>query len=140
MTRIIRTSVLVMVLLSLVACRVHYVELNPSVSETEIQLDDSRGVWVAVRPTQCSISDAWRKDWVAIHANDPHYPFGPEITVLQEFCSKQGVLVLDATTRLENDLPCSARTCSAHYTVFLLVREEDVDAIGELGGIPARPN
>jgi hypothetical protein len=122
----------------LVGCRVHYVEP----AEKEVFADDPRGVWVAIRPTQCSVSGPWREDWAATDNHDAgDYPYGPgEITILQEYCSKQGILVFEAVTRPRDEMTCAACNCAARYIMFLLVREEDVDAMIGFGAIPSPPN
>lgn len=118
------------IVLVVTGCNSRYVEYVEPVdySRTAISTDDSRGVWVSIRPTQCSTYDAWRNDWVVTNEDD-RYPFKEDIAILRDFCSKHGIVVFDIATRTVDGVVCMACTCKANRAVFFLVREEDVGAM-----------
>lgn len=106
----------------------------------EFVANDPRGVWLAARPTQCSSSDVWRKDWRETHKGDEMAAAGKdEISLILRYCSKRGINVIDSQMRYEPITACAACTCPGNYIAFLLVAEEDAPKVASFGFRPQRP-
>jgi hypothetical protein len=102
--------------------------------------NDPRGVWLAINPSQCSKSEPWRKAWFAANGNTGYAWGDGERFVIIDYCSSQGVSILDSATRHVEGASCSACTCRNHYFHFLLVSEEEAPAVAAIGGRPQRPD
>src|SRR5512139_1076393 len=93
--------------------------------------------WVAIEPTQC-LTNPWEADWLAHHGGDyDAYPRDystpglepEEVDIIKDYYRRQGVMVLAATTAPKYDMVCLACNCPEGHTLFLLVRESDVDTM-----------
>ena len=99
--------------------------------------------WVATEPTQC-LTNAWEADWLAHHNYDmaryprdlstwPRQLTPDEIEIITEYYAKQGVVVFETATRGISPSVCAACECEEGHTLFLLVRDRDVDTMIALG-------
>jgi len=93
--------------------------------------------WVAVEPTQC-LTNAWEEDWLARNGdNYAGYPkdygtpgLGPEeIAIIEDYYSRQGVVVSRTDTTQKYEVVCLACSCPEGHTLFLRVRTQDVDTM-----------
>ena len=98
-------------------------------------------VWVATAPIQC-LGNPWERDWLDAHGGDyagypkdPHTPgLEPEeIEIIRDFYKRQGVVVSDVTSTRWDHAVCLACSCPEGYTLYLLVRPEDVETMIAFG-------
>jgi hypothetical protein len=97
--------------------------------------------WVAIEPTQC-LTNAWEQDWLARNGDDyAGYPKDPgtpgletgEIAIIEEYYSRQGVVVSGTDTAPKYESVCLACSCPEGHTMFLRVRAQDVNTMIGLG-------
>jgi hypothetical protein len=96
--------------------------------------------WVANEPTQC-LTNPWEQDWLGqggVYENYPKDPARPglepeEVEIIVDYYARQGVVVGDATTRPKYEEVCLACNCAEGHTLYLRVREEDIDTMIALG-------
>lgn len=124
-------------------CQPYHGTLDKGVEEAKtsesLVANDPRGVWLARRPSQCSDSDPWRKDWIETYDNKK-YPQGvEELSNILRFCSKRGVQVIDSSIRYEPITACAACSCAGSHIAFLLVSEADAPTVAAFGFRPQRP-
>ena len=109
--------------------------------EKAILARGERTSWVAIEPRQC-LTNSWEQDWLDRHGNDERYPSDPtwprrftpeEIAIIQDYYSRQGVVVFQATARQSSDVVCLACSCGEGHTLYLLVRDEDVETMVGFG-------
>ena len=95
-------------------------------------------VWVALEPIQC-LGNSWERDWIDAHGGDyaastaypSSSPWTPglapgELEIIRNYYARQGVTVFAAEkvpAQLDVTADCSLE---AGYTLYLLVRREDV--------------
>jgi hypothetical protein len=93
--------------------------------------------WVAIEPTQC-LTNAWEADWLEQHGGDyAAYPKDPtrpglepeEIAIITSYYARQGVVVFETATAPKYTAVCMACSCPEGHTMFLRVREEDVETM-----------
>ena len=92
--------------------------------------------WVAIEPIQC-MGNPWEQDWLARNDNDYlGYPRQPglgltpeEIEIIKEYYGRQGIGVLAVSFRVYPGDVCAACSCSAGYTLFLLVPGREVETM-----------
>jgi hypothetical protein len=98
-------------------------------------------VWVAIEPTQC-LTNPWEADWLAHHGNDyASYPkdysrpgLEPgEVTIIKDYYRRQSVVVSGTATAAKYIAVCASCSCPEGHTMFLRVREQDVDTMIALG-------
>ena len=118
---------------------------NPQTPETTLDRTGPR-TWVATEPVQC-LTNAWEADWLAQHNDDrARYPRDlstwpraltpEEIDIIVEYYEKQGVVVFETATfaQARTSTPvCAACICEEGHTLFLLVRNRDVERMIGLG-------
>lgn len=97
--------------------------------------------WVAIEPIQC-LKNPWEQDWLEKNDWDyDSYPKDParpglepaEFEVIQDFYDAAGVAVSGGQTAPKYDNVCLACTCPEGHTMYLLVRDQDVDTMLGLG-------
>ena len=93
--------------------------------------------WVAIEPTQC-LTNTWEQDWLERNNRDySSYPKDPvrpglepeEFEVVQDYYSRQKVVVFDSATAAKFDAVCLACSCPEGHTMYLLVSGEDVESM-----------
>lgn len=93
--------------------------------------------WVAIEPTQC-LTNAWEADWLAQHGNDyASYPKDfstpglepEEVAIITDYYRRQGVEVSGTATMPKYGIVCLACNCAEGHTMFLRVREGDVETM-----------
>jgi hypothetical protein len=98
-------------------------------------------VWVATEPIQC-LGNPWERDWLESHDWDySGYPKDPstpglepeEIEIIQDYYARHGVEVSEAETAPKFHVVCLACCCPEGHTLYLLVRDEDVEQMIEFG-------
>jgi hypothetical protein len=98
-------------------------------------------VWVAIEPTQC-MSNAWERDWLAQNGNAyEDYPKDlsqpglepEEYEIIREYYLRQGVVVLGSATTPGAPVVCLACSCREGRTLYLLVRDRDVETMVGFG-------
>jgi hypothetical protein len=97
--------------------------------------------WVAIEPIQC-LGNPWEQDWLANnHGDYASYPKDPttpelepeELDIIKDYYERQGVIVSDGVNAPKYDNVCTACSCPEGHTLFLLVRDEDVQTMVALG-------
>ena len=112
-------------------------------TDASLQLDRNvqDEAWVAIEPTQC-LTNSWEMDWLANNNGDySGYPKDPtrpgleheEFEIIQDYYSRQGVVVFEATTRPKYETVCLACSCPEGHTMYLAVRNQDVDIMVGFG-------
>ena len=119
-----RISVLIIMIcmLALVSCRY---PLDPLGIKT----------WVATDPIQC-LGNPWEQAWLEEHGGDyASYPGDrmEQFEIIRDYYSDIGIRIFRITTRNTYSVVCCACSCAAGYTLYLLVSEDDVPAMIELG-------
>jgi hypothetical protein len=102
-------------------------------------------VWVAAEPVQC-LGNAWEQDWMTSH--DGPYPKDhsrpglepEEVAILRDYYERQGVTVFRVTTRAKYAVVCEACSCAEGYTLYLQVRDQDLEKMLSLGYREESPN
>lgn len=98
-------------------------------------------VWVATEPIQC-LGNPWEHDWLESHSGDHSgYPKDPstpglepkEIAIIQSYYGRQGIEVFATETARKFDVVCLACSCPEGHTLYLLVREQEVEQMIEFG-------
>ena len=93
--------------------------------------------WVAMEPVQC-LGNPWEQDWLENHDGDyDSYPKDParpglepeEFEVIQDYYNGGGVGVFEGRTASKYDSVCLACSCPEGHTLFLQVRDQDVEAM-----------
>jgi len=93
--------------------------------------------WVAIEPVQC-LGNPWEQDWLEKHGWDYHsYPKNParpglepeEFEIIQDYYDRGGVAVFEGRTAPKYDNVCLACSCPEGHTLYLLVRDQDVEAM-----------
>lgn len=111
------------------------------VSKTVFVGDVGVGTWVAIEPTQCR-SNPWEQDWLAQHDDDyDGYPADDmkaglepeEFAIITDYYARQGVEVRAGATAPRYEDVCKACFCVAGHTMFLQVRESDVETMISFG-------
>lgn len=104
---------------------------------SELDHNTHTDTWVAIEPTQCLTND-WEKEWLERNGQDyAGYPKDPatpglepeELKVIQDYYSRQGVVVFDSATASKYETVCLACSCPEGHTMYLLVRGEDVEVM-----------
>jgi len=132
----LRHVVLALCLLIVAGCGSQHVAAD---SSEPVQASDPRGVWLAIRPTQCS-DDPWRKDWISVgEEQSPEAGAANEIASMVHFFTKRGVNVIDYKIRREPITSCAACTCPGQDIAFLLVSEADAPTVAAFGFHPQQP-
>jgi hypothetical protein len=96
--------------------------------------------WVAIEPRQC-MTNPWEVDWLLQHGDSESYPKDPrqpglepgEVLIIQDYYSRQGVIVSDTATAPRYEVVCMACTCPEGHTMYLRVREGDVETMTGFG-------
>ena len=95
--------------------------------------------WVEIDLVQC-MNNPWEIDWLRTHNwNSSAYPthgldLDPqEIEIIKNYYAKQGITVFDARSEWTHEAACLACSCSVGHTLYLLVSDDDVDSMLELG-------
>ncbi len=91
--------------------------------------------WVATNPIQC-LGNPWERAWLDEHDDDyDSYPRdrGEQYTIIREYYGDMDVQIFSIITLQTYDIVCCACSCAAGYTLYLLVHENDVPAMLELG-------
>jgi hypothetical protein len=111
---------------------------HPARHEPESGTRTQAQTWVAIEPTQC-LTNAWEADWLRQHGGDyDAYPKDyarpglepEEIAIITDYYTEHGVVVSEtATARDYEARTCAACTCAEGHTMFLLVRDQDVDTM-----------
>lgn len=105
--------------------------------ETELLASAQIRPWVAMEPKQC-LSNPWEVDWIQHHGGDydayPRDPTTPglepeEIAIIISYYARQGVVVSETDTAPKYAAVCMGCACPEGYTLFLRVREEDVETM-----------
>lgn len=98
-------------------------------------------VWVATEPIQC-LGNPWERDWLESHGGDyslyPKDPATPglepeEFEIIQDYYAGQGVEVIEAQTASKYPAVCAGCACPEGYTLYLLVRAEDLQQMIDFG-------
>ncbi len=125
--------------LSLAACAS---EDSQSPEDSNLVRSGARA-WVATEPTQC-LTNPWEVDWLARHNGDeaayprdlstwPRRLTPEEIVIITEYYEDQGVVVFETATREKTRYVCAACECEEGHTLYLLVRERDVEKMISFG-------
>ena len=97
--------------------------------------------WVAIEPIQC-LGNPWEQDWLENNNGDYHsYPKDPttpglepeELEIIQDYYERQGVTVFDGKNIPKYEQVCLACSCPEGHTLYLLVRDQDVETMVALG-------
>lgn len=131
------STILLLSFLATAGCTNHGVVSEPNTLGDVLPED----TWVATDPIQC-LGNPWERDWVESHNGDrASYPGDPitpeldpmEIEIITDYYERQGVKVLQAETVQKHDNVCAGCMCPLGYTLYLLVPEEDVSTMLDLG-------
>jgi hypothetical protein len=110
---------------------------DPQIPKEPLLSRGETGTWVAAEPTQC-LTNSWEQDWLERHdwdyAGYPKDPTHPglepeEVEVITDYYSRQGVVVSEATTRDQYQAVCLACSCPEGHTMYLRIRDEDVQTM-----------
>lgn len=95
-------------------------------------------VWLQTDPVQC-LGNPWEKAWLEAHDGEYEaYPIGnpreveaKEAEVIRSFFEKQGIAILEVESKPypEGAMVCDACSCPQGYTLYLQVREKDMEAL-----------
>ena len=97
--------------------------------------------WVAIEPIQC-LGNPWEQDWLENNNWDYHsYPKDPttpglepeELEIIQDYYERQGVTVFEGKNVPKYEEVCLACSCPEGHTLYLLVRDQDVETMVTLG-------
>lgn len=91
--------------------------------------------WVATAPIQCLGND-WEQDWLASHDGDYNaYPRDPDgrSQIIIAYYERQEVEVFQVVREPWEEGVCAACSCAAGFTLYLMVPEEDVATMENLG-------
>ena len=94
-----------------------------------------RRAWVAMAPIQCLGND-WEQDWLAAHDDDyAGYPGDPDgrSGIITDYYGRQEVEVLEVVREPWGGGVCLACSCPAGFTLYLMIPEEDVPTMENLG-------
>ena len=96
---------------------------------------------MATEPIQC-LGNAWEKDWLDDHGGDHDaYPREDRVAqsqIIRTYYQDLGVTVFLVRFQEHDDRAvCLACSCSAGYTLYLLVRDGDVETMRQQGYRPA---
>jgi hypothetical protein len=93
--------------------------------------------WVAIEPVQC-LGNPWEQDWLENNGWDyDAYPKDPtrpglepeEFEIIRDYYARQGVVVFEGRTAPKYESVCLACSCPEGHTLYLLVRDEDAEAM-----------
>jgi len=110
-------------------------------SVTNPPANESARAWVATEPVQC-LTNPWEADWVEKHPGQiyprdlnawPRRLTAEEIAIIGDYYAALGVTVFTADTASKTRTICAACNCEEGYTLYLLVRESDVNTMKALG-------
>lgn len=96
--------------------------------------------WVEIDPVGC-LENPWEVDWLKFHNNDyTSYPLGSlteieprEMEVITLYYQKFDIEISEINTRRTYDIICGWCGCPEGHTMCLLVNNEDVNKMLELG-------
>ena len=139
--RVQRPAARAIVLLPILACLLTSCSSDdPSAPEKARLASVESHAWVAIEPTQC-LTNPWERDWLDRHNDDygaypREYPTRltpEELEIIKEYYARQGVVVFDAITRPKYEEVCLACNCPEGHTLYLSVREKDVETMIGMG-------
>ena len=93
--------------------------------------------WVEIDPIQCG-GNPWEKEWLESHPDDfsiyARLITNEKIELIKNYYKKQDIEIFDVKSFTWEDVAvCESCSCSAGYTLSLLVSTSDVDKMLELG-------
>ncbi len=101
---------------------------------------ESARAWVATEPVQC-LTNPWEADWVKKHPGEiyprdaswPRQLTYAEIEIITDYYDRVDVTVFETSTVSRAPMVCVSCNCEEGYTLYLLVRESDVETMETLG-------
>lgn len=89
--------------------------------------------WVQIDPIQCA-NNPWEQYWIESHGNDYSSLRGmDEFVIVKNYFEKQGIMIYEFNTARTYQTVQTSCSSPAGHTLYLLVSEEDVDKMLNLG-------
>jgi hypothetical protein len=96
---------------------------------------DPRFTWVATDPIQC-LGNPWEIEWLEEHDGDySKYPRDKkeQLKIIDDYYERRGVKVFNTAIVNTYEVVCCACSCPAGHTVYLYVKNEDVQTMLDFG-------